>query len=150
MIRFLNLSEATIWSIRARSVLSTFPKSGKIAWNLRSRPCFADPPAESPSTINNSEISGSFDWQSAKVPGRVAPSRAPFLITASLAARAAKRARAASITLSITFLASCGCSSRKVSKPSLVIEEANPWISGLFNFALVWDSNCKDSDGILM
>ena len=26
------------------------PLSGKIAWNLRSRPCMAEPPAESPST----------------------------------------------------------------------------------------------------
>jgi len=25
--------------------------NGKIAWNLRSRPCLAEPPAESPSTM---------------------------------------------------------------------------------------------------
>ena len=34
----------------AFSVLMTFPRNGKIAWNLRSRPCLAEPPAESPST----------------------------------------------------------------------------------------------------
>ncbi len=35
-------------------VFKTFPRNGRIAWNLRSRPCLADPPAESPSTRNNS------------------------------------------------------------------------------------------------
>ena len=39
-----------ISSRRAFSVLITLPRSGKIAWNLRSRPSLADPPAESPST----------------------------------------------------------------------------------------------------
>ena len=33
---------------------------GKIAWVLRSRPCFAEPPAESPSTIKISDRAGSF------------------------------------------------------------------------------------------
>ena len=40
-------------SIRSRRAFSTFrilPRSGRIAWNLRSRPCLALPPAESPST----------------------------------------------------------------------------------------------------
>lgn len=34
----------------AFSVLITFPRNGRIAWNVRSRPCLAEPPAESPST----------------------------------------------------------------------------------------------------
>ena len=44
----------------AFSVLITFPRNGKIAWNLRSRPCFAEPPAESPSTKYNSFFLGFF------------------------------------------------------------------------------------------
>src|SRR3954465_16017720 len=39
-----------ILSIRARSTLRIFPRSGRIAWKERSRPCLALPPAESPST----------------------------------------------------------------------------------------------------
>ena len=34
--------------IDAFSVLITLPRNGRIAWNLRSRPCLAEPPAESP------------------------------------------------------------------------------------------------------
>jgi hypothetical protein len=38
-------------SKRAFSTFSTLPRSGRMAWNLRSRPCLAEPPAESPSTM---------------------------------------------------------------------------------------------------
>jgi len=38
-------------SNRAFSTFSILPFNGKIAWNLRSRPCLAEPPAESPSTM---------------------------------------------------------------------------------------------------
>ena len=37
-------------SKRARSTFRILPLSGRIAWFLRSRPCLAEPPAESPST----------------------------------------------------------------------------------------------------
>ena len=37
-------------SKRAFSTFKIFPFNGRIAWFLRSRPCFAEPPAESPST----------------------------------------------------------------------------------------------------
>ena len=40
-------------SKRAFSTLSTCRFSGRMAWNLRSRPCLAEPPAESPSTMIN-------------------------------------------------------------------------------------------------
>ena len=36
---------------RARSTFKILPRSGRMAWNLRSRPCLAEPPAESPSTM---------------------------------------------------------------------------------------------------
>ena len=63
----------------------------------RSRPCFAEPPAESPSTRNSSESAGSFSWQSASLPGRPAISSAPLRRVSSRALRAASRARAASM-----------------------------------------------------
>lgn len=53
-VNFLILN---ISSKRAFSVLITLPRSGKIAWNLRSRPNLAEPPAESPSTKYNSFFS---------------------------------------------------------------------------------------------
>ena len=59
-------------SIRLALVFSTFrifPRSGRIAWNFRSRPCFADPPADSPSTMNSSLSRGSRSWQSASFSG---------------------------------------------------------------------------------
>ena len=42
-----------------------------MAWKRRSRPCFAVPPADSPSTRNSSQRSGSFSWQSASLPGKL-------------------------------------------------------------------------------
>lgn len=50
----INFFILKISSRRAFSVLITLPRNGNIAWNLRSRPSFAEPPAESPSTKYNS------------------------------------------------------------------------------------------------
>ena len=36
---------------RAFSTFMSFPRIGRMAWNRRSRPCLAEPPAESPSTM---------------------------------------------------------------------------------------------------
>ena len=55
----------------------------------RERPCFAEPPAESPSTINNSEISGSLLVLSANLPGKLLISRPLFLRVTSRARLAA-------------------------------------------------------------
>ena len=38
----------SILSKRARSTLRILPRSGRIAWFSRERPCLAEPPAESP------------------------------------------------------------------------------------------------------
>jgi hypothetical protein len=38
-------------SSRAFSTLISLPRIGRMAWNRRSRPCLAEPPAESPSTM---------------------------------------------------------------------------------------------------
>jgi hypothetical protein len=66
-------------SILAFSEFITFPLSGKIAWVLLSLPCFAEPPAESPSTKNISHFSGSLSEQSDNFPGRPDPERTFFL-----------------------------------------------------------------------
>src|SRR5713101_2073008 len=62
-------SKAMILSSRARSTFRILPFSGKMAWKRRSRPCLAEPPAESPSTRNNSHRLGSFSVQSASSRG---------------------------------------------------------------------------------
>ena len=71
-------SFAKILSMLAFSTFKIFPRIGRIAWNSLLRPCLADPPAESPSTINNSHFSGSLLEQSASLPGRLLISRAPL------------------------------------------------------------------------
>ena len=53
-------SKARILSSRARSTFRILPRSGRIAWKRRSRPCLAEPPAESPSTRNSSQLLGIF------------------------------------------------------------------------------------------
>ena len=86
-----NLSLLYILSALDFSTLSIFPQRGRIAWNPRSRPCFAVPPAESPSTRKISHIEASLLEQSASFPGKPSDSKAPFRMIASLAARAALR-----------------------------------------------------------
>src|SRR5437868_4761565 len=85
-------AELSILSGRARSTFRILPRSGRIAWYLRLRPCLAEPPAESPSTMNSSDRAGSRSWQSASLPGREAKSRAPLRRVSSRALRAASRA----------------------------------------------------------
>ena len=105
-------------SILAFSELITFPRSGKIAWFFLSLPCFADPPAESPSTKYSSQKTGSLFEQSASFPGREEPPSALFLLISSRAFLAADRLLAANNAFSITFLPIDGFSSRKSNIPS--------------------------------
>ena len=58
-----------ILSIRAFSTFRILPRIGRIAWYFGLRPDFAEPPAESPSTMKISHFVGSFDWQSLSLPG---------------------------------------------------------------------------------
>src|SRR5260221_9567473 len=55
--------------MRFFSLLMIFPRRGRIAWYVRSRPIFAEPPALSPSTMKSSAASGSLIEQSASLPG---------------------------------------------------------------------------------
>ncbi len=66
-----------------------------MAWFDLSLPCFAEPPAESPSTKKISDLDGSFSWQSANFPGRLAMSMTQIRLVNSLDLLAAKRAMAA-------------------------------------------------------
>ena len=109
-------------SIRFALVFSTFrilPRSGRIAWNFRSRPCFADPPADSPSTMKISLASrGSRSWQSASFPGSEVEASALLRRAMSRAFRAASRAWKESTTLETMALASPGFSSKKRTSSS--------------------------------
>ena len=55
-------------SMDAFSTFKIFPRIGRIAWNWRFRPIFAEPPAESPSTIKISHFDGSRLSQFASFP----------------------------------------------------------------------------------
>ena len=87
------ISLASTLSIRFFSTLMIFPNSGSTAWVERSRACFAEPPAESPSTMNSSVSVGSRTVQSASLPGRVEFSSADLRRVRSRALRAAGAAR---------------------------------------------------------
>ena len=80
-------------------VFNTFPRNGRIAWNFLSLPCFAEPPAESPSTRNNSLRLAFLDCAGVNLPdNRRSLLRLflPFLLS-SRALRAASRASRALI-----------------------------------------------------
>src|SRR3954468_5212344 len=81
-------------SILTRLAFSTFsslPRSARIAWTFESRPCLAEPPAESPSTRNSSVSSLLLLRQSASLPGRLELSRL-FLRRGQLAGLAGRLA----------------------------------------------------------
>ena len=62
-------------AIEAFSAFSTLPRSGRIAWRVRSRPCLAEPPAESPSTMKISVAPGVLIEQSRELAGQRQPGR---------------------------------------------------------------------------
>ena len=128
--------------MRAFSTLRILPRSGSTAWVERSRPCLAEPPAESPSTTNSSHSAGSVTEQSASLPGRSEFSSADLRRVRSRALRAASRAREAWTALVMTWLASRGFSSRNSPRPVLTIDSTKPCMPGLPSLVFVWPSNC--------
>ena len=90
----------SIFTRLAFSTLRSLPRRARIAWTLESRPCLAEPPAESPSTRNSSVSSLDLLRQSASLPGRLLPSRLFLRRVSSRALRAASRASAASMPFS--------------------------------------------------
>src|SRR5699024_5148962 len=109
---------AKIRSIEAFSTFKILPLIGKIAWVKRDLPCFAEPPAELPSTINNSEILGSLLVLSANLPGKFAISKPDFLRVTSRARLAAVLARSASCPFSTILRPTDGFSIKKRLKVS--------------------------------
>ena len=77
-----------------------------MAWVSLSRACFAEPPAESPSTKNSSPCMASWQEQSANLPGRAGPD-VTFLRATFFPAR--KRAWALFIASSAMSSASATC-----------------------------------------
>ena len=141
MISVATSCEESILSKRAFSTFRILPFSGRIAWFLRLRPCFAEPPAESPSTMYSSDSAGSFSWQSASLPGRPARSKAPLRRVISRALRAASRARAASIILVQTVFASVGFSIRNSDSFSPIACSTADFTSEETSLSLVWLEN---------
>ncbi len=64
------VSEESIRSNRARSTFRILPRSGSTAWFFRARPCLAEPPAESPSTMKSSDSAGSFSLTVGQLAGQ--------------------------------------------------------------------------------
>src|SRR5665648_22825 len=121
----------------AFSTFNILPLSGRIACLFLSLPILALPPAESPSTRNISDRTGSFSEQSASLPGSAIPSSTPFLLVNSLAFLAASLALAALKHLSRIILACAGFSSRKPVKCSFVEVSTNPLTSLFPSFVFV-------------
>ena len=140
IIAFIS-SEFRILSILAFSTFNIFPLKGRIAWVLLSLPFLAEPPAESPSTINTSFTEVSVSWQSASLPGRVVLSKIDLFLVKSLAFLEASLALWALIALSIITLATLGFSSKYAAHSSEKKLSTIPLISLLPNLALVCPSN---------
>jgi hypothetical protein len=141
IIDWISAFESTLL-IRFFSELITFPRSGRIAWKVRSRASTAEPPAELPSTRKSSADSGSLIWQSASFPGSDELSSAVLRRVSSRAFRAACRARAAETAFSMIRRASLGFSSRYSPRRWLTVCSTRPRTPGLPSFVFVWPSNC--------
>ena len=124
------------------STFNIFPHRGSIAWNFLSLPCFALPPAESPSTIYISHSSAFLLLQSANFPGKVVDSNADFLLTSSLAFLAASLALEALIHFSSIAFATDGFSSKNVDNASFTKVDTIPATLLFPSFVFVCPSNC--------
>ena len=129
-------------------VFNILPLNGKTAWFSRFLPCFAEPPAESPSTINNSVPSDFPIWQSANLPGNPVNSKAPFLLTFSLAFLATSLATAAWIAFCKIILTILGFWSNHTDNFSFIIDSTINLISEDTNLSFVCDENL--GSGILI
>ncbi len=126
----------------ACSAFRTLPRSGRIACVRRSRPCFAEPPAESPSTMKSSDEPGSVEEQSASLPGRFSRCETAVLRATCCAARLASRARAARTMRPTICSASVGFSFSHFSSAGRTAPSTCAATSGLFRRSFVWPWNC--------
>ena len=124
----------------AFSTFNIFPLNGKIAWVIEFLPFLAEPPAESPSTINISDSDGSLLLQSDNFPKKFVIVKSVFLV-ASRAFLAAILAFLANIALLIIILAESGFSNKNCSNPSANTASAIGFTSELPSLPFVWPSN---------
>ena len=110
-----------------------------IAWKFLSRACLAEPPAESPSTINSSDSSRVCPTQSDNLPGSVGPATI-FLRSTFLAAF--KRRPALAITNSASCIATSEFWFNHKAKASLAMFCTTPDASRLERRSLVCPENC--------
>ena len=129
---------------RACSALSTLPRSGRIAWVRRSRPCLAEPPAVSPSTMNSSESLGIGATAVGELAGQVQPvaDRASCASPAGAAARLASRARAARMMRADDRLGDRLVVVEPLLERGADHASTGRLTSGLFSRSLVWPWNC--------
>ena len=121
-----------------------------MAWVLRSLPCLADPPAESPSTINSSFSSHFLLKAGVNLPLSIFSSlllSLPFLVS-SLALRAASRASFPFRALVTILVAMALFSSKKNFNFSVVIASTTLRAIGVPSLDFVWPSNWRILSGI--
>ncbi len=129
------------WSMRLRSAFRGLPLKGNIAWKRRLRACFADPPAESPSTINSSFFLASRPVQLASLPIRVLLNMLFFWRVTSFALRAASRTLADAMDFLIMVSAVAESAFNNALNASVANASHAMRASTLPNFVLVCPSN---------
>ena len=128
----------------ACSVFSTLPRSGRIACVLRSRPCLAEPPAESPSTMNSSLLAGIGRRAVGQLAGQVQPVRHRGLARHRLRRRARRLARLRRQRDALDDLRARGpVLEQEASRaPGRTAPSTCACASGLPSRSLVWPWNC--------
>ena len=139
----LDLLVARTLSIRAFSTFRILPRIGRIAWVRGLRPLFAEPPAESPSTMKISHSSGSFDWQSRQLAGQAAASE-QALAARGLAGLAGRHARGRRLDRLADDVRAPrpGCGRTSPSSCSRTTLCTKVFASVLPSLVFVWPSNC--------
>eukprot|EP00967_Tisochrysis_lutea_P112146 scaffold176901_cov31-Tisochrysis_lutea.AAC.2 len=122
-------------------MLRILPRKGRMAWFSRERPCLAEPPAESPSTMKISERSGSPHAQSASLPGNSVEPSTDLRLTSSRAAFAASAAFCAACALSRIAPSALGVRCRYSLNCSARSSLTTPRTSGDPSFCFVCPSN---------
>ena len=133
---------ANNWSGWVSNEFNTLPRKGKIAWVALSRASFAEPPAESPSTKNNSFSRMSSLSQSVSLPGKTAtpePLRFSIFFTERWRACACLIASSAMrLPISVSWF-----NANSIASTETV--DTNRSASRLVNLSLVWPWNCGSS-----
>ena len=137
--RFFISWDLIISSLSKSHVFKIFPLKGIIAWKDLSLACFAEPPAESPSTRNNSVLFKSSLLQSESLPGRAGPLKVFFLSTVF---EALALAWAEIIANSAIFSPSSVCLLNHILSTSLVELLTNDICSFESSLSFVWPANC--------